>query len=334
MVPVSEPVLSIQNFSVYYPSGHLNLFSRGRRVPAVVDCSFNLPEGTITGLVGESGCGKSSLGRALVGLIPDIEGEVKFEGVRFDPRNDPEIRRKMQIIFQDPFGSLNPRQTIGQALMEIEKVILNSHDQGKTWELLEAVQLPRSCFNRYPHELSGGQRQRACIARALAVNPKVLICDEIVSSLDVSLQAKIINLLLDLRSSRSLTILFTTHDLNLVEVFCDYVVVMYRGRIMEQGSVQNVFSTPRHPYTKDLLAAVQEEVLPDGISTTEETEQREDRRGCEYQYRCSKWNGAERKDAWQCSQIEPEQLSVGDNHIVFCTAVKEKQFRVSSDVNS
>jgi len=334
LVSVSEPVLSIRQFSAYYPTGHVNLYSRGRRLPAVLDFTLDLPEGSVTGLVGESGCGKSSLGRALVGLIPDIEGDVKFEGTLFDPRYDSDIRRKMQIIFQDPFGSLNPRQTIGQALMEIEKVLLNSAGQARARELLEAVQLPRSSFNRYPHELSGGQRQRACIARALAVNPKVLICDEIVSSLDVSLQAKIINLLLDLRTSRGLTILFTTHDLNLVEVFCDYVVIMYRGRIMEQGSEENVFSAPCHPYTMDLLAAVQKENFSDMASTTEETEPATGRMGCEYQYRCSKWNSPQRQDAWQCSRKQPERVVLREDHSVFCTAVTEKQTRVSPEVNS
>lgn len=318
-----EPLLRIRNFSVYYPIGKTTFFSTAQSIRAVADFSLDLPSGSITGLVGESGCGKSSLGRALVGLVSDIDGYCAFNGAQFDPRTSEEIRKQIQIIFQDPFGSLNPRQTIGQSLLEIEKVVFGKQNKDMVWDLLEAVQLPRESFNRYPHELSGGQRQRACIARALAVNPQVLICDEIVSSLDVSLQAKIINLLLDLRASKGLTLLFTTHDLKLVNAFCDQVAVMYLGRVVEQGTVGTVFSAPAHPYTIDLLSNEEVAVDPGKSAATHYSGSIEPFTGCVYQHQCSKWNSVEKQNSWQCTTVTPERYQLNNDHSIYCLAVEK-----------
>lgn len=232
------------------------LFARSQQSQVLFDVSLTLQPGEITAIVGESGSGKSTLSKALVGLVQDLKGRFMFQGEEYNPLSMGQLREKIQIVFQDPYGSLNPRHTIGQALLEVVKYYPVSLDHRlRVQALLKDVQLSEDTYYRYPHELSGGQRQRACIARALAVDPKILICDEIVSALDVSVQAKILNLILDLRREHNLSILFTTHDLKVVQVFCDQVIVMYQGRIVEEGSVKRVFSSPKHFYTKILLSA-------------------------------------------------------------------------------
>jgi peptide/nickel transport system ATP-binding protein len=232
-----------------------------RTVRAVDGVSFDIARGEVLGLVGESGSGKSTVGRSLLKLIEPSEGEVRFAGTDLAPlsrRAMRPYRRRMQIIFQDPYASLNPRRRVGDAIGEV----LDAHGlhQGsvrakRIAELLSLVGLAPEHARRFPHEFSGGQRQRIGIARALAVEPEFIVADEPVSALDVSIQAQIINLLCDLRERFDLTILFISHDLDVVEYLCDRVVVLYLGKVMETGSAQAIYRTPRHPYTQALLAA-------------------------------------------------------------------------------
>ena len=232
-------------------------------VKAVNGVSFDVRKGETLGLVGESGCGKTTLGRALLRLTPvPVKGEIWYDGEAIDTignRDFRSLRSQMQMIFQDPFSSLNPRMTIGQMLNEVlsvHKVVPRKDAKKKIYELLDIVGLSNDYFNRYPHEFSGGQRQRIGIARALAVNPKVIICDEPVSALDVSIQSQIINLLKDLQTEFGLTYLFIAHDLSVVEYISDRVAVMYLGKIVEVADSDELYRNPKHPYTKALMSAI------------------------------------------------------------------------------
>ena len=236
------PVLQLKNVCKYYPVKH-GIFSFSKEVvKAVDDISFDVHSGETLGLVGESGCGKTTLGRTILQLIRPTSGEIIFEGKNLAPLAEKElrpIRKNLQIIFQDPYSSLNPRMTIGDAIMEPMKVHHlhgnNSSRKEKTIELLSKVQMKPEHFNRYPHEFSGGQRQRICIARALALEPRFIICDESVSALDVSVQAQVLNLLKDLQKDFGLTYIFISHDLSVVKFMSDRMVVMNKGRIEEMG---------------------------------------------------------------------------------------------------
>lgn len=232
-------------------------------VRAVDDVSFDIEEGSTVGLVGESGSGKTTIGRTILKLVPPTSGEVFFDGREILSMNEREfrpLRREMQMIFQDPFGSLNPRMTIygivGEALEIHFPQMTKSERRDRVAELLRQVGLQPEMMNRYPHEFSGGQRQRIGIARALAVKPRFIVCDEPVSALDVSVQAQIINLLQDLQDELGLTYLFIAHDLAVVEHVSDHVLVMYRGKIVESAPADAIYESPQHDYTKKLLAAV------------------------------------------------------------------------------
>jgi len=232
-------------------------------VRAVNGVSFDVRKGETLGLVGESGCGKTTLGRALLRLTPvPFKGGVWYNGESIESVSNRDfrvLRGEMQMIFQDPFSSLNPRMTIGQMLNEVlsvHKVVARKDVNKKIYELLDIVGLSSDYANRYPHEFSGGQRQRIGIARALAVNPRVIICDEPVSALDVSIQSQIINLLKDLQSEFGLTYLFIAHDLSVVEYISDRVAVMYLGKIVEIADSDELYKNPKHPYTKALMSAI------------------------------------------------------------------------------
>jgi len=256
-------LVQVNSLKIHFPI-YAGFFRRKvDEVRAVEDVSFQIQEGTTLGLVGESGSGKSTLGRALLKLIPATSGEVLYRDKNILPLRESQFRpyrKEMQMIFQDPFGSLNPRMRIDEIVGEPLRIHfrhLNKSDRRDTVAaLLSRVGLPAESMWRYPHEFSGGQRQRIGIARALAVQPKFLICDEPVSALDVSVQAQIINLLKELQEQFKLTYLFIAHDLAVVEHMSDDIIVMHRGKIVEQGSAEQVCSDPQHEYTRKLLAAV------------------------------------------------------------------------------
>lgn len=289
---------------------------------AVDGVSFTIEEGKTLGLVGESGCGKTTTGRTILRLIEPTSGEVYFNGnniLKFNEAKIRKIRRDMQIIFQDPFSSLNPRLTVNQLICEpmvVHKLVPNKHDrENRVLELMETVGLAERLINTYPHELDGGRRQRICIARALALKPKFIVCDEPVSALDVSIQAQILNLLKDLQDTMRLTYIFITHDLSVASHFCDDIAVMYLGKIVEKAPVVELFMHPKHPYTQALLSA---------IPTPDLEEQRERiilkgevdspinlPENCRFIKRCPIARD-------ECNSQIPELREISPNHIVAC----------------
>ncbi|ELH9600452.1 ABC transporter ATP-binding protein [Vibrio vulnificus] len=256
-----DEILRIEGLKQHFVSGK-KLFSKGYTVKAVDGVSLTVKRGETLGLVGESGCGKSTLGRTILKLFEPTDGKLFFEGrdiTKLSAKEMRPLRKEMQIVFQDPLESLNQRHTIGMILEEpyiIHKV--GTQQERKQWvlELLEKVGLPANAINRYPHEFSGGQRQRIGIARAIALKPKLLICDESVSALDVSVQAQIINLLLKLQQEMNLAIIFISHDLSVVRQVSDNVAVMYFGEIVEYGKSVELYNNPQNDYTKKLLSAI------------------------------------------------------------------------------
>ncbi len=259
------PLLKVESFKVYYPI-RKGFFKRiVDHVRAVDGVSFELKRGRTLALVGESGCGKTTLGKGLINLIPSTAGRVWLEGIELSKLTGNELRQKrseIQIVFQDPFASMNPRMLVGDIIAEGLKALHSemplTDRQKRVSSLLKQVELPESSALRYPHEFSGGQRQRICIARALAVEPKLIVCDEPTSALDVSVQAQIIDLLKNLQKEQGVSYLFITHNLAVVAEIADEVAVMYKGKIVEHGSVEQVLNQPLHSYTKTLLDAVPE----------------------------------------------------------------------------
>ena len=253
---MTDNILEVKNLKKYFKT------QRGM-LHAVDGVSFSLVQGKTLGVVGESGCGKSTMGRCILRLIEPTEGEVLFEGqdvVSCNARRMRKLRQDMQIIFQDPFSSLNPRNTVLQTIAESVKMRgkykSSAQVEKRVLELMDTVGLAKRLINAYPHELDGGRRQRIGIARALAVEPKLIVCDEPVSALDVSIQAQILNLLIDLQTQLGLSYLFITHDLAVVNHISDEIMVMYLGQVVEKAPTEELFSNPIHPYTKALLSAI------------------------------------------------------------------------------
>ena len=257
-----KPLLAVEDLKVHFPIKKGLLSRTVGYVYAVDGVSFTLNKGETIGLVGESGCGKTTTGLAVLNLVPPTAGDVYFQGkdvYRVDKSGLKSLKREMQIIFQDPYSSLNPRMTVNQILndpMEIHDLYPSSERGEKIAYLLEKVGLSPEQGRRYPHEFSGGQRQRIGIARALALNPQLVIGDEPVSALDVSIQAQIVNLLVDLQAEFQLSYIIIAHDLAVVEHICDRIAVMYLGKVVETASYRDVYTSPKHPYTQALLSAI------------------------------------------------------------------------------
>lgn len=265
-----EPVLSIKNVKTYFPI-KAGFFGKTKDyVRAVDDVSFDVYPGETLGLVGESGCGKTTLGRTILRLIEPTVGDIIFKGknlVQLNPEEMRDVRKHLQIIFQDPYSSLNPRITIGEAIMEpmqVHKILANDKERkAKVMELLKRVNMEEKHFHRYPHEFSGGQRQRICIARALALSPQFIICDESVSALDVSIQAQVLNLLNELKRDFNFTYIFISHDLSVVKFMSDRMVVMNKGKVEEMGNADDIYANPQTEYTKKLISAIPKGRLED-----------------------------------------------------------------------
>lgn len=259
---MKDVILEVKNLKKYFPVKKSFIRGKTQYLKAVDDLSFKVMKGETFGLVGESGCGKTTAGKIIAGLIPPTSGDILFEGKSITNLNSRELkamRRKIQFIFQDPYNSLDPRMTVEDIIKEPLKVNNIVNDNGidkKVNEILESVGLANYHKNRYPHEMSGGQRQRVGIARALAMEPKFIVCDEPVSALDVSIQAQVLNLICDLQKEYDLTYLFIAHGLSVVKHMSRSVGVMYLGKLVEYGDVDEIYKNPQHPYTKALLSSI------------------------------------------------------------------------------
>ena len=312
---MGEVLIEVKDLKKYFqtPTGVLH---------AVDGLTFKLEKGKTLGVVGESGCGKSTTGRAILRLHEPTSGEILFEGkdvVHASPKEMKHLRTEMQMIFQDPYASLNPRKTVSQLIAEpliLHKVYKKKADQdARILELMKLVGLSERLVNTYPHELDGGRRQRIGIARALAMNPKFIVCDEPVSALDVSIQAQILNLLKDLQEELGLTYMFITHDLSVVNCFSDEIIVMYLGQVVEHASAEDLFEHPMHPYTKALLSAIpipslkgkKDRILLKG----EITSPIDPKPGCRFALRCEY---AQEK----CFQEDPAFTEYTDSHFCAC----------------
>lgn len=314
----SEYLVEVDHLKQYFP-----IKSGFKTIPlkAVDDISFNIRHGETLGLVGESGCGKTTVGRTLLRLYKPTGGTVKFEGVEVTDKNIHSLRKEMQMVFQDPYSSLNPRMTVEDIIgepLDVHKLYqTRSERHDKVLELMETVGLNAEHATRYAHEFSGGQRQRIGIARALAVDPKFIVCDEPVSALDVSIQAQVVNMFEDLQKERGMAYLFIAHDLLVVQHISDRIAVMYLGHMMETAESNELMSHPIHPYTESLLSAVP---IPDPKTA------RNSRRivlegdvpsplrvpsGCPFRTRC-------RYATEQCAQATPELTDRGNGHLVAC----------------
>jgi oligopeptide transport system ATP-binding protein len=317
-----EPLLQVTDLVKHFPIKSGVLVDREvARVRAVDGVSLTLRDGETLGLVGESGCGKSTVCRAVMQLVTPTSGSVRFAGQELVGRSAREmrpLRREIQMIFQDPFASLNPRRRVGQIVgdpLELHGLATGSEVKRRVQELLERVGLQAEHYNRYPHEFSGGQRQRIGIARAIGLRPRLIIADEPVSALDVSVQAQIINLLDDLQREFSMAYLFVAHDLGVVRHVSDRVAVMYLGKIVEEADAQGLYSNPRHPYTQALLSAVpipdpRQNAARQRITLTGDVPSPIDPPlGCRFHTRCPKASEV-------CGSTEP--ILEGDGHLVAC----------------
>ena len=318
---MAEKILEVRDLKKYFknPAG---------TVQAVDGVTFSINKGDTLGIVGESGCGKTTAGRTIIRLLEPTAGEVLFEGKNvfsYGTRDMIRVRKDMQIIFQDPFSSLNPRNTVFQAIakpIKFHKLMPGARKldiERRVLELMETVGLAERLINSHPHELDGGRRQRIGIARALALDPKFIVCDEPVSALDVSIQAQILNLLKELQKDRGITFIFITHDLSVVNHFSDNIVVMYLGMVVEMASAEELFANPLHPYTKALLSAI---LVPDADAEQERVQLRGEismpinmKEGCRFARRCNY------HDEEKCKEGTPDLVEVSPNHFVTCHCI-------------
>ena len=318
---MAETVLQVENLKKYFPVKNSKLFGKMRYLKAVNDISFSIKKGETLGLIGESGCGKSTVGKTIMGLNNITSGTVNFNGrdiSKLTNKDMKPLREEIQMIFQDPYSSLDPKKTVGYQVKEpldIFSIGTNKERQEKTKEILETVGLSYYYINRYPHEFSGGQRQRINIARALILDPELLICDEPTSALDVSIQAQVLNLLKEIQRKLGLTYLFISHDLSVVKYLSDDIAIMYLGKIVEIGKVTEIYKNPLHPYTKALFSAIPTQdpkVKKDRISLKGEIPSPlNPPSGCQFHNRCPYKKGI-------CEKESPELKSVDSNHRVSC----------------
>lgn len=319
-----EVIISVKNLKTYYPILGGVLRHKIGELKAVDGVSFNLYKRETLGLVGESGCGKTTIGNTILNLVPATSGEIYYENKRIDNNFTKDLRKKIQMVFQDPDASLNPRwkvvNIIGEPLRILHEMKKRREIRRRVLELLETVSMKAEHLDRYPHEFSGGQKQRIVIARALACNPEVIILDEPTSALDVSVQAQILNLLKDLQNQFDLSFLFITHDLSVIQHIGDRIAVMYLGKFVEEGTMDEVFYNPTHPYTKALLSArptfdptvrtertILEGEIPSPINPPS---------GCAFHPRCPACPDEDIPKG--CNEEEPKKIYLGGDHYIHC----------------
>ena len=319
---MAKPLIEVRNLKMYFPVGSSLLASHRKTLKAVDDVSFDLYPGETFGLVGESGCGKTTVGRTLVRLYKPTDGQIIFDGTdiaNMDERTVLPYRKKMQMIFQDPYASLNPRMTVSSIIGEPMRLqgVKQEDISARVSELIEQVGLKKDHLNRYPHEFSGGQRQRIGIARALAMRPEFIVCDEPISALDVSIQAQVINMLEELQEQMGITYLFVSHDLSMVRHISHRVGVMYLGQMVELATVDELYSNMQHPYTQALMSAVPL-ADPDLAAQSRRIVLQGDvpqpidpPSGCPFRTRC---RYAEKR----CAETRPQLRDIGNGHLLAC----------------
>lgn len=315
-------ILEVHNIEKSYKSKSSTLFKK-EKIKVVNNVSFSIEDGEIVGLVGESGCGKSTIAKGILNLIPMDRGKVLFnkevifdldKGIKKTGKDMSLIRKDMQIIFQDPYSSLNPRKSVGKTVLEgVEKHSIVEKDRYNYVEnILLDCGIDESFINRYPHELSGGQRQRVCIARALALKPKFIVCDEPTAALDVSVQSQILNLLLELKEKHNFTSLFISHNLGIIRYICDRILVMYKGNIVEVGKSDDIYMNPKHPYTELLISSIPKSHPLDKEKSVKRIKSKNnDSYSCNFYNRCPY-----RKEECKTSKIYLK--TIGDSHKVSC----------------